>query len=138
MATTKKKGVDLNSDLSILRDAVKNKPKTATVPNPVPAQESSGAIVRRGRPKNPDTMTIETSFQKIDRPVNGPAAIVTGTNTRKGTKALTIYLPADVQARLEKECSNVSGTVTGLIQYALQHLDGLNKTLYVNYQKKQT
>lgn len=135
---TKKKDINLNSDLAVLREAVKNKPKTRTVPNPVPSQENSETVVRQGRPKNPDTMTVETSFQKIDRPANGPAAIVTGTNTRKGTKALTIYLPADVQARLEKECSNVSGTVTGLIQYALQHLDSLNKTLYINYQKKET
>lgn len=127
----RKKTTSLNSDFDVLRDAVASKPKALTVPNPV-------SEIKRGRPKNPDTMVVETTFQEIERPLDGPVAIITGKNTRKNTKAFTVYLPNDIQERLEKECSNVSGTLTGLIQYAIQHLDTLNKTVYVNYQKRQT
>ena len=130
----KKTTKSLNSDLDILRDAVKNKPKAGGVPNPMATPEEKS--VPQGRPKDPETTKLETTFQEIPRPQNGPVAIITGKNTRKNTKAFTVYLPKDIQERLENECSNVSGTLTGLIQYAIQHLDKLDQTLYINNQKK--
>lgn len=129
----------MDSGVDVLKQAMENKPRPAKVPNPVPVEtppQETPKKARRGRPENPANLVIEAVFEERKRhEKDDPCAIVTGKNTRKDTKPFTVYLPNQLAERLGNECSNVSGTITGLIQYVVDRLDAEKKTVKIKYQR---
>ena len=88
-----------------------------------------------GRPKT-GRIPIEIELSEFDRPNDTiPTFFVSGQGGRKGTKNITISVPANIYDRIQEESPNVNATYAALLKYALDRLDERGKGLSIKHIK---